>query len=47
MHSQLLVVRDGAVMYKLSNVQDADLIRDLWSDVDSTLFTGLVQKEVW
>lgn len=28
MHSQWLVVCDGAVMYKLSNVHNAELIRD-------------------
>lgn len=40
MPSQLLVVCDGGEMYKFPNMQNTDLIRDLWCDVD---FTSLIE----
>lgn len=47
MPSQLLVVYDRAEMYKFSNMQNTDLIRDLWCDVDFTLFTEFMKSAVW
>lgn len=47
MPSQLLVVCDGAEMFKFSNIQNTDLIRDLWCGVDFTSFFELMKSAVW